>query len=189
MQKLTTYNQLSNAKEGTIIRFTPRDITNTYYKHPGGKWLNTNQYMHFDMFTNEEILNHKDTPIVMEKATPSTNPSLLTNTPEETLIYTLTFEGEKDQKLNYTNNNTWTDPNPALSAGVETSTPPYVTHDTYTTEEILNNLGTKFEAYYPTPQPGTTSLTRSRFQRLRSHVHRRIPHERSSETRIQPRLW
>lgn len=153
MQKLTTYDQLSNAKEGTIIRFTPRDTTNTYYKHPGGKWLNTSQYMHFDMFTNEEILNHANTPIVMEKATQNTNPAQLTNTPEATLIHTLTEEGERDQQLTYNHNNTWTDPIPTLSPGVETSTPPYVTHNTYTTEEILNNLGTKFEAYYPAPNP------------------------------------
>lgn len=153
MQKLTTYDQLSNAKEGTIIRFTPRDITNTYYKHPGGKWLNTSPHMHFDMFTNEEILNHPDTPIVMQQATPTTNPALLTENPEHTLIYTLTEEGERDQQLKHNPNNTWTDPHPTLSPGTETSTPPYVTHNTYTTEEILNNLGTKFEAYYPDPRP------------------------------------
>lgn len=143
MQKLATFDQLSNAKEYTIIRFTPREIPNTYYKHPGGKWVNTDEYMHFDIFTNEEILNHKDIPIIIEKATQNTNPNLLTNTPEATLVHTITPEGDRDQQLNYNHNNTWTNSHP-------TPTPETETH-TYTTEEILANLGTKFEAYYPAP--------------------------------------
>ena len=81
----------------------------------------------------------------MKTATRNTNPNLLTNTPEATLVHTLTPEGDRNQQLNYNHNNTWTNAHP-------TPTPETETH-TYTTEEILANLDTKFQVYYPAPNP------------------------------------